>query len=87
MSLVAEYVMQNVQRETRRIDDSHHLLVEGSHRPDGSFVVIQTEVTMCSLLDRGREAITDAMWELYESWVDDLCDPQHWRAAGPLLKG
>ena len=86
MTLIAEYVMQNVQREMRPVNRSHYLVVGGTPRADGSCTLIQTEVTECSLRDKGREAIKDAMWKLCELWVDDFCDPRYWRAAGPLLK-
>lgn len=87
MTLIAEHVLQTARHEKRMYDDSHHMVVAGTLRPDGSFAMIQAEVTMVELRDRGRMAIQDAMWKLCELWVDDFCDPRYWRAAGPLLRG
>ena len=87
MSLVAEHVLQTVRHEKRAYDMSHHLAVAGTLRPDGSFAALHTEVTQAELEDRGRSAMNDIMWRLCELWIDDFCDPEHWRAAGPLLRG
>ena len=85
MSLIAEHIIRTMRQEKHVYDMSHHLVVAGSLRPDGSYKTLHVEVTEDALRDLGRRAIKDAAWKLCEMFVDDLCDHAHWRAAGPLL--